>query len=679
MSNLHIYLAEKIYNVTRVACNILTTKTIFYILTICYFCLYFYSPSTPGNHPFEHPQGWWGWFDQGKYYVSAQSLKNLNFNIENHFYPPLYPIVGAVLLNCSTGHPYFLPNLVCFLWYSYIFILFSSIYFNRLISFILLLSTIVANYTLFEDWIIPWTTTLTSGLISTGIYALSYNNKNYNTQGFLSKKVVFLVFLSMGLVVATRPLDSFVSIVICIGLYAQYIFQNRKQNKDYLNFISISVFAGLIGTMLFFIFNLKVSGELLGNYFHIASSNGYFIKAIPSKFLDIFCDGNAVYGEKNTAILLKYPWLYISAAGSVWLLFRGSLAFKIVVTAVFTQYLIYLPYADLIPNGLWRFHNIHYFLWTFPYLALFGLVFLKDIIVALKNRNISTIVCATLIITTILFIPFIRTYSIINESIEYKLNDKKFIEADLNSNKIDFIDLYGFEGDFNSIYFGQHKLIINNFELTRIKDYRIIPLNGHIRVVFNKPIRPNQLILFPDRGIHPINDLIKLESGSFHYKLGIKKEDDKYKGLFNYKYGDSINFSRKGNTQLYVHLEGFSIPEDFGAWSMGKFSEIFLHNAAHPDHKLVMELIMSALVTDKHASQLLMISVNGIKTGEVLFTNKSDAKFSKYHFEIPEKSITNDLNLAIKLITPYCKSPKEIGMNSDERQLSVAIKSLRIY
>jgi hypothetical protein len=50
---------------------------------------------------------------------------------------------------------------------------------------------------------------------------------------------------------------------------------------------------------------------------------------------------------------------------------RGG-AGVLVATVVVVHWCLYLCYRDLQPYGLWRFYNVHYFKWTFPFLVLWA-------------------------------------------------------------------------------------------------------------------------------------------------------------------------------------------------------------------------------------------------------------------------------------------------------------------
>jgi hypothetical protein len=51
------------------------------------------------------------------------------------------------------------------------------------------------------------------------------------------------------------------------------------------------------------------------------------------------------------------------------------------LAAICAAYLVLmLAYVDLLPSGLWTFHNVHYFKWLLPLFGLFAIVFLRTLV-----------------------------------------------------------------------------------------------------------------------------------------------------------------------------------------------------------------------------------------------------------------------------------------------------------
>ena len=118
------------------------------LLCVIYTLAYFYHPATPGNSP-EFPLGWWGWFDQGEYIKSARAFLTLDFSPAQHFYPPLYPALGALGLVASAGHPFFFTNLLLLLLSFYCFCRFASLSVNLRVAVVLFFASLVFNPVVF--------------------------------------------------------------------------------------------------------------------------------------------------------------------------------------------------------------------------------------------------------------------------------------------------------------------------------------------------------------------------------------------------------------------------------------------------------------------------------------------------------------------------------------------------
>jgi len=123
--------------------RLLTLPYLLTIIALIYVGVYISLPFTPGNNLPVNPIGWWAWFDQSQYLKAANALYRLDFSADQYFYPPLYPAIGSVFLVVSSQHPFFIVNLICLLWFAYVFIRLCDVYLPRAASvFLLFASTI---------------------------------------------------------------------------------------------------------------------------------------------------------------------------------------------------------------------------------------------------------------------------------------------------------------------------------------------------------------------------------------------------------------------------------------------------------------------------------------------------------------------------------------------------------
>jgi hypothetical protein len=662
----------------------LDMRFILALIAIVYIIVYFFIPGTPGNHPGVHPLGWWGWFDQGKYILSTNAFAQSDFSPDKHFYPPLYSVLGAIFLKWSSGHTFFLLNLGALIWFAYVFIKFSDLYLPRWGGVALLFSTTIFNYTLFENYVIPWTSTLATALLASGILGLVWLTKIMNGErDKLSGLQVFFVATCLGLLVPTRPADAIVGCVIGLGLLIGYWCIHRRPIHLVprpIVFILLVTTGSIIGPLLFLGFNILVFGSPLGNYLQVASSNGFYPADLMEKFFSIWLDGLILYGEPNSGLTERYPWLFVALAGLFWVLIRGDGALRTVAVAIIFLFVLYLPYGDLLPNGLWRFKNIHYFKWTFPFMALFAALLIKEAWFAWREAKgrLSTS-------TFLLGIPFLLlSLHLVLDMVPVstrKTSDQENILFELPSKKIDFVDFKGLSGGFSDVYFGSHRLILDGKELTRVRDYRLLPMTWGVRLLFIRPLSGRSMEFIPDQKLSRQGGILSAQIGNYGFTLGALKpfrQPIQHQILTDYRLGEIIEFSHQGSGSMYA-TQGWSGPESWGRWSINGEAAIQMRLAEPTSTALKLTLVMGSFVSGSHPCQEVGIIFNEKKIAQqTLCLGKGGEQPSSYNFELPRELLLSDGKINIRLITPNSVSPKELGISPDDRVLGVGIKSLLI-
>jgi hypothetical protein len=654
------------------------------LIAIFYIIVYFFIPGTPGNHPGVHPSGWWGWFDQGKYILSANAFAQFNFSPDKHFYPPLYPVLGAIFLKWSSGHMFFLINLGALIWFAYVFIKFSDLYMPRWVGVALLFGTTIFNYTLFENYVIPWTSTIAVALLASGILGLVWLSEIKNGErDKLSGLQVFFVAACLGLLVPTRPGDAVVGCVIGLGLLICY-WRIHRQSINLVPrpmiFIVLVAIGSIIGPLLFLGFNILVFGSPLGNYVQVASSNGFFPADLMEKFFSIWLDGFTLYGEPNSGLTERYPWLFISLAALLWILIRGDGAQRSVAVAVILLFVLYLPYGDLLPNGLWRFLNIHYFKWTFPFMALFAALLIQQTWFAWRERKELFLTSSLLLGIPFLLLSLHLVLDMEPVSTRTTSNHED-ISFELPSKKIDFVDFNGLSGGFADVYFGMHRLILDGKELTRVRDYRLLPMSWGARLVFIRPVSGRTIEFIPDPKLNHQAGILTTRIGNYSITLGALKPFRKpveHRIVTDYRLGEVIEFSQQGNGILYAS-QGWSGPEAWGRWSINDVAVIQMRLSDANISALKLTLVMGVFVNAAHPCQEVSIIFNEKKIAQQpLCQGNGGGKPSPYKFNLPREFLKTNGEIIIRLITPNSISPKKLGISSDDRVLGVGIKSLVI-
>jgi hypothetical protein len=120
---------------------------------------------------------------------------------------------------------------------------------------------------------------------------------------------------------------------------------------------------------------LRIWGFAKPAYMHVALALGFDVSTLAwrSYLLLITPDG---WFEDGAGLFARLPWLLPGVAGMLYLPFQMHSAERRVLlclgVAIFLYFALFCSYTDLVPSGLWQYHNVHYFKWCAPGLLLLG-------------------------------------------------------------------------------------------------------------------------------------------------------------------------------------------------------------------------------------------------------------------------------------------------------------------
>ncbi|MQR02580.1 hypothetical protein [Glaciimonas soli] len=501
---------------------------------VFYLGAYLHYPALPGND-LAHPEGWWGWFDQGEYLKATRALSALNFDSANHRYPPLYPLLGALFYKWWPNHPFFFVNGLTLLWFVFVYVRISDRYVSRTVSFVLLFISLYCNTEIFINFVIPWTTTVTVAVYSFALYGLAKLSEageediEHNAQRIWSASGYAAI---VSLLVLARPVDAG-PVIVFFPAYLYLVYRSNPgvalpQRLRRITLVALALGIGLaFGVLLYLGFNQLVYGSALGGYFQAtASSSGYFPSQIFRKSFSLLFDGGTVFLEQRSALVSHYPWLILSILGMCWCFFRGDWLLRTIALVMICQFCLYAPYGDLLPNGVWRYHNIHYFKWTFPYLALFAWLLVRWAFIGWRTagaRSFGVKIGVVVMLSVLLLMP---RYAVTSEpgTIQLVTGNLDVAQNGLYlgfaRNRVDFIDIYGLSGGFSDVYFGEHRLYNDGKELQKVRDFRLLPAPWGVRLLFNKPLNADHLIFAPGQGLAANGATVSIKVSSYGFELG---------------------------------------------------------------------------------------------------------------------------------------------------------------
>ena len=664
--------------------RLLTFPYLLAAISLIYIGVYLTLSYTPSNGPEVNPLSWWGWFDQSQYLKAAHAFYRLDFSADQYFYPPLYSALGAVFIVFSSNHPFFLVNLICWLWFVYVFIVLCDGYLPRAVGVFLLFVSTIFEVLIFENFLIPWTTTLSCALLATGILGLTWVQEiKAGKRSHLYSWQVLLVAGSLSLLVPTRPVDALIGMVIGCVFVGSYLLlpqlpaQRRMSARQFLALASIGA---VIGPAIFIGFNVLIHGSPLGNYLQVAGSNGFWIADLPEKFYSIWLNAQPLYGEVGAGLIQRYPWLLFSLAGLVWVLLRGDLVLRTIAVAITLFFILYLPYGDLLPGGMWRFLNIHYFKWTIPFFALFACLLLAQIMQGVQARSGWQLPSAVLIGIPLLLMSIQMKMEAAPLSIN--LTQARALTMQLPEQPIDVVDVKGLTGSFSSIYFGEHMLRMDGKALKINRDYRLLDHGGDIRILFIRPVHGLALELLPDARLQWHDQQLNAQWANYHFYLGLPtfaNPPSSQAVPAAYRLNQVIDFSNNGVSEFYIE-NGFSIPESLGRWTMGERALVNLRVInLSPEKKAQLVLRYKALVASSKPCQQVTMRLNQKPAGSnrLCLENQGD-QTQVYRYDIPLGAIGKEGLVQIQIDTPDSISPRQLKINDDERKLGVFLQTLVI-
>ncbi len=339
------------------------------LLVAIYLSSYFSNPAVPGNAG-RFPLGWWGWWDQSHYILSARSLAHGDLAPGQHWYPLGYAVLGAPFTLLSRLHPFLVPDLGCLLLSYLAFLVFARcVGLSATWGALSFLLATCGSEALRNVWAEPWNTSLSSALIwwLLALTALQLVRPTVIAHvrlrrfGIMGALVVAIPFV--------RPTDSLL-VVIWAGGAALLGLRERAVRLRELAALMLGAVVVLTPEAALWLgvhgaheSQYMISSRVLGFSFDSAGWKTYLLLSTPRPWFP--------YGA---GIVQRLPWVMPGLAGMLAIPFiaqgapRGLLG---LMAAMIVAYcLLFFCYVDLIPSGLWRYNNIHYFKWTLPGLVL---------------------------------------------------------------------------------------------------------------------------------------------------------------------------------------------------------------------------------------------------------------------------------------------------------------------
>ena len=341
--------------------------------------------------------GWWGWFDQKQYLHITQQLASADFFNPQKYYPPLYPAIPSITSNAlgSTVSYIITDFTLCLIFFTSLFFLFKK-HLNPLITLASVALIYGTSSIAYQQWVIPWTTNLSSVFLIIISLLVSQEYKNRDRQAIPLLNIrVSVSFAITGFMLWVRPFEVIPAGILCIGIIAIQIksLLSRPENlplsrriSQCMRVLSVPLVSVTGVVSLYAIYNLKTFGSWVPSYSKTINSMGFSPWDIGFKFISLVTDSSAYGlndGHLTDRLPLFIPLALISLIGVIFL----EWPLKLLVLAALASFTSYLTFNDLVPTGLFTFNNLHYFTWSIAVIGAAATTSIRIIILKSKNQK----------------------------------------------------------------------------------------------------------------------------------------------------------------------------------------------------------------------------------------------------------------------------------------------------
>ena len=407
-----------------------------------------------------YPEGWWGWFDQGRYLRSLRAFAALDLRPSEHWYPLGYPLLGVPFASVLPRDPFLLVDLACLLASFAGFVTFARRCGIGAAGSVgaFLLGT-VGSQSLRENWVIPWTTTPACAAIWLFL-ALCVRHLGAAADEPRAGRWRRLLLAGMlgSLIGLFRPSDLLLPAVaaVLLGAWALHDRTWRWADPPPL----------LLGAALplvpYGLLYLRIYGAHPTPYMLNSRGMGFRFGELPMKTVLLLISPRPWF-PSGSGLLMRLPWMAAGFAGMLLLPGlepRTARRGLTLLTAMMLAYMaLFFSYVDLLPSGLWTYKNVHYFKWVMPGFALLGVVLLR----ALRRRPRRAPILALLAVVLVSAV--------------------RLVPVPVTGGAVRLLQYAGRPPYWSNAYFGQARLADAHGVFDNILTMRILPDDQGLRVL----------------------------------------------------------------------------------------------------------------------------------------------------------------------------------------------------
>jgi hypothetical protein len=457
-----------------------------------YGALYVLARMAPG---LPQPLGWFAWYDQGLYLRGATAFANGDFDPAAQHYPPLYALLGAILLPVLPLHSWFPVNLALLLGFATLMFALMAPFAGRAVAVGALLASLFVHHVHGLQWVVPWTSSLSAVLVAGALVLLArrLRPEHVSTVGaFGAVREAFAFGLLIALLLPTRPGDLAGAAPVALA-YAWYVARDllggsREARAPALG----AVFAGLGAVALVLAAMALFHGGtgVIGSYGTGILGVGVDPATFPMRLHGHVLDSAAFFGEARQDWASRLPLTLVAFAVLPVTLVLGPPILRVASAAALVHIFVTYSFNDALPTGQFRFLNIHYLKWAVP-IAYGALAYWLVALIARGTRKRAGVALALAALALALGVSTRAVPVEVPATVE-RPEPRRVTITLPEATIVDVARLGPVGGAWTTVYFdNQSEVVVDGEKLLAFRDFRVLPeadggarllLHGHRRV-----------------------------------------------------------------------------------------------------------------------------------------------------------------------------------------------------
>jgi len=353
---------------------------------------------------------------------------------------------------------------------------------------------------------------------------------------------------------------------------------------------------------------------------------------------------------------------------------------RVLSVTILVQYVIYVPYADLLPGGFFRYLNVHYFAWTFPWLVMLTVGSIEWVLTSRRLPSGLGVAGTVFMILMMIATLCLRLHAKSVGSVAASVAGPQSVVVELNVPKgVDFIDFTGIEGSWSDIYSGANSLERDGLPLRRISDFKLVQTEQGLRLILPMTIFARRLVLVLDPKIKIDKEILSARPARASPSLicWIKNCDlPELAAPLPVVTGPVvIDFDNDAGSGPYL-TDGWSGPETWGRWSSSAKADIEFR--LDRNRHFSIETMIQPVLSNERPQQTVTIIANGCSVAEGSFSFPADVEAKEISGEVPESCVPADGRVRLEIATDQVVSPKGIGVGEDDRMIGFGVRQLKI-